>query len=50
MNQVEAYIQFKLGSSPPTRVTDDATLSSRNYMTELHAFIARVLTVLPRDA
>ena len=32
-------------------VTDEGTREFlRNYMTELHAFIVRVLTVLPRNA
>ena len=52
MNQVEAYIQFKPGLiTADGEVTDEATQEFlRNYMTELHAFIARVLTVLPRNA
>ncbi len=52
MNTVEAYIQFK-----PGLITDDGQVTDpsvneflRNYMLELHAFIVRVLTVLPRDA
>src|SRR6476469_1751163 len=50
MNQVEAYIQFKPGLITANgEVTDDGTQEFlRNYMTELHAFIVRVLTVLPR--
>ena len=33
------------------QVTDDATVEFlRNYMRELHGFIVRVLTVLPRGA
>ena len=52
MNQVEAYIQFKPGLITANgEVTDEATQEFlRNYMTELHAFIVRVLTVLPRNA
>jgi len=52
MNQVEAYIQFKPGLiTADGEVTDESTQEFlRNYMTELHAFIARVLTVLPRNA
>ena len=52
MNNVEAYIQFKPGLiSPEGEVTDETTAEFlRNYMTELHAFIVRVLTVLPRNA
>jgi chromate reductase, NAD(P)H dehydrogenase (quinone) len=52
MNQVEAYIQFT-----PDLITADGKVSNekteeflRNYMAEFHAFVARVLTVLPRDA
>ena len=50
MNNVEAYIQFKPGLiTDDGQVTDDSTAEFlRNYMTELHAFIVRVLTVLPR--
>jgi chromate reductase, NAD(P)H dehydrogenase (quinone) len=50
MNNVEAYIQFKPGLiTADGEVTDETTAEFlRNYMTELHAFIARVLTVLPR--
>jgi chromate reductase len=51
MNNVEAYIQFKPGLiTPEGEVTDEKTAEFlRNYMTELHAFIVRVLTVLPRQ-
>ncbi len=51
MNNVEAYIQFKPGLiTPEGEVTDEAAAEFlRNYMTELHAFIVRVLTVLPRN-
>ena len=52
MNAPEAYIQFK-----PGLITDDGdvTVEStreflRNYMSEFHAFVARVYTVLPRTA
>jgi chromate reductase len=50
MNNVEAYIHFKPGPiSADGEVTDEGTEQFlRNYMTELHAFIVRVLTVLPR--
>lgn len=51
MNAPEAYIQFK-----PELITDDGevTVESteaflRGYMQEFHDFIARVLTVLPRE-
>jgi chromate reductase len=52
MNTVEAYIQFKPGLiTPEGEVTDKGTAEFlRKYMTELHAFIVRVLTVLPREA
>ena len=52
MNSLEAYIQFKPGLiTDDGEVTDDATEEFlRNYMPEFHAFIARVLTVLPRNA
>ena len=52
MNQVEAYIQFKPALiTAQGEVTDEATQEFlRNYMTELHAFIVRVLTVMPRTA
>ena len=52
MNAPEAYIQFT-----PGLITDDGEVTVegteqflRSYMEEFHAFIARVLTVLPRDA
>jgi chromate reductase len=52
MNQVEAYIQFKPGLiTADGEVTDDGTKQFlQNYMNELHTFIVRVLTVLPREA
>ncbi len=52
MNNVEAYIHFKPGLVTENgEVTNEGTESFlRNYMTELHDFIVRVLTVLPRDA
>ena len=51
MNAPEAYIQFKPGLiSPQGEVTDETTEAFlREYMKELHAFIVRVLTVLPRE-
>lgn len=50
MNSPEAYIQFKPGMiTPEGEVTNEETAKFlRNYMTELHGFIERVLTVLPR--
>ena len=52
MNQVEAYIHFKPGLiSGDGDVTDGSTKKFlQDYLTELHAFIVRVLTVLPRKA
>jgi len=50
MNAPEAYIQFRPGLiTPEGEVTDEKTEEFlRNYMRELHAFIVRVYTVLPR--
>jgi chromate reductase len=52
MNAPEAYIQFK-----PGLITDDGEITNestqaflRKYMEDLHAFITRVYTVLPRTA
>jgi chromate reductase, NAD(P)H dehydrogenase (quinone) len=52
MNSIEAYIQFE-----PGLITDDGEVTNastekflRNFMNELHEFIARVYTVLPRNA
>ena len=52
MNSPEAYIQFK-----PGLVTEQGEVTSkstneflRKYMQDLHAFIVRVYTVLPRNA
>lgn len=52
MNNVEAYIHFKPGLiSPDGEVTDERVEEFlRSYLTELHDFIVRVLTVLPREA
>jgi chromate reductase, NAD(P)H dehydrogenase (quinone) len=52
MNTVEAYIQFTPGLiTAEGEVTNEKTAEFlRNYMTEFHAFVARVLTVLPREA
>jgi chromate reductase len=51
MNSIEAYIQFDKGL-----ITDDGEVTNastseflRNYMAELHGFISRVYTVLPRN-
>jgi chromate reductase len=52
MNNVEAYIQFKPGLiTAAGEVTDEGTEKFlRNYLSELHSFVVRVLTVLPRNA
>jgi chromate reductase len=52
MNAPEAYIHFKPGLiTDDGQVTDDGTADFlRNYMNELHLFIVRVLTVLPRGS
>lgn len=52
MNNVEAYIQFKPGLiTADGDVSDEGTAKFlRNYMEQLHGFIVRVLTVLPRTA
>ena len=52
MNTVEAYIQFKPGLiTADGEVTDESTKQFlQNYMTELHGFVVRVLTVLPRNS
>ncbi len=52
MNAPEAYIQFTPGLiTEDGRVTRESTEEFlRNYMKELHAFIVRVYTVLPRNA
>jgi chromate reductase len=52
MNTVEAYIQFKPGLiDDDGAVTDPSTAEFlTNYMKELHVFIERVLTVLPKEA
>jgi chromate reductase len=50
MNSPEAYIQFKPGLFTDDGGVTDAKTEEflRNYMAEFHAFIIRVLTVLPR--
>jgi chromate reductase len=51
MNAIEAYIQFKPGLITKQGDVTDASTEEflRNYMKEFHAFIVRVLTVLPRE-
>jgi chromate reductase len=50
MNSPEAYLQFEPGLiTPGGEVTNDSTRGFlQNYMKELHLFIVRVLTVVPR--
>jgi len=52
MNSIEAYIQFEPGLiTDDGEVTNDSTADFlRTYMNEFHGFIARVYTVLPRNA
>jgi chromate reductase len=52
MNSIEAYIQFEDGLiSDDGQVSNESTREFlQNYMAEFHAFIARVYTVLPRNA
>ena len=52
MNQVEAYIHFTPGliTADGEVTKEDTAEFLRNYMSELHAFIVRVLTVMPRNA
>ena len=52
MNAPEAYIQFKPGLiDDQGDVTNESTQAFlRKYMEDLHAFIVRVYTVLPRNA
>jgi chromate reductase len=52
MNAPEAYIQFT-----PGLITDDGEVTNegtaqflRSFMAEFHVFIARVRSVLPKDA
>ena len=52
MNTMEAYIHFQPGLiGEDGAVTDPSTAEFlTNYMKELHVFIERVLTVLPRES
>jgi chromate reductase len=52
MNAPEAYIQFRPGLiTADGEVTDGSTAEFlENYMKQLHAFIVRVRTVIPRGA
>lgn len=51
MNTIEAYIQARPGLiAADGSISDDSTTEFLgNYMKELHLFIERVLTVLPRE-
>lgn len=50
MNAPEAYIQFRPGLITDAGEVTDASTEEflRHYMAEYHAFVVRVLTVLPR--
>lgn len=52
MNSPEAYIQFKPGLiTAQGEVTDKSTEEFlRNFMSEFHQFVARVRTVIPKQA
>lgn len=52
MNTLEAYIRFKPGLITENGEVTDASTEEflRNYLKELHLFVARVLTVLPPGA
>jgi len=52
MNAPEAYIQFKDGMLNDKGEIADASTAKflRSYLEAFHVFVARVLTVLPRDA
>jgi len=51
MNSPEAYIQFKKGLiNDKGEITDESTATFlHKYMQDFHAFIVRVMTVLPRE-
>jgi chromate reductase len=52
MNSIEAYVQYTDGLiDDDGRVTNESTAEFlQRYLVELHAFIARVYLVLPRNA
>jgi chromate reductase len=52
LNSIEAYIQFERGLfGDDGQVNNESTRAFlQNYMAEFHGFIARVYTVLPRNA
>jgi chromate reductase len=52
MNSIEAYIQFESGLiGEDGQVNNESTREFlQNFMAEFHGFIARVYTVLPRNA
>ena len=51
MNSIEAYVQFEKGLITDEGEVTNATTREflRGFMTEMHAFIARVYTALPRN-
>jgi len=51
MNAPEAYVQFKAGLIDAEGNVGNETTETflRNYMAEFHAFIVRVLSVVPRE-
>ena len=50
MNSIEAYLQFEPGLiTEQGEVTNESTAKFlAGFMTELHGFVTRVYTVLPR--
>jgi chromate reductase len=52
MNSIEAYIHFEDGLINEDGIVSNESTKEflRNYMAEFHEFIARVYTVLPRNA
>jgi len=52
MNSIEAYIQFERGLIGEDGVVNDESTREflQDYMAEFHGFIARVYTVVPRNA
>lgn len=52
MNAIEAYVQFEKGLIDDEGAVANASTEKflRDFMTEFHAFIARVYTVLPRPS
>jgi chromate reductase len=52
MNSIEAYVHFEDGLINEDGIVSNESTTEflRNYMAEFHEFIARVYTVLPRNA